>query len=281
MGRTAVDQYQRDLVFTDEDFAVIRRVVQDYAGIALADHKRELVYGRLARRLRVLGLTSFAQYCATLENDDNEMRELVNAITTNLTSFFRESYHFDHLRNSVVPELLRSRAAERRIRIWSAGCSTGEEPYSIAMVLRDEVPAEGWDVKVLATDIDTNVLEKARAGVYPASRAEEIPEGLRRRFLCRGAGSNTGSVRVRENLRSMVTFRPLNLMREWPMRGPFDVIFCRNVVIYFDKPTQRRLFERYAGILAPGGYLYVGHSETLFKVSDRFDLVGRTVYRKI
>lgn len=273
--------FRHELTFTDGDFDFIRRLVMERTGISLADHKRELVYGRLSKRLRVLELESFGQYCSYLENHDEELHELVNAITTNLTAFFRESYHFDHLRESVLPELLRSNAGSRRIRIWSAGCSTGEEPYSIAMTVREMVPeSREWDVKILATDIDTNVLERAKSGTYPDDRIKDVPDHYRRCFLNRGSGDNAGKVRVRDEIRDMITFRQLNLMEEWPMRGPFDVIFCRNVVIYFDKPTQRRLFERYANILQPNGHLFIGHSETLFKVSDRFDLIGRTIYRR-
>ncbi len=279
-GQTA-NVYQRDLVFTDRDFGFLQGLVMEQTGIALAEHKRELVYGRLSKRLRALGLSSFAQYCAHLEQDDGELHELVNAITTNLTSFFRESYHFDFLRERLLPELLQRNAASRRIRIWSAGCSTGEEPYSIAMTVRDVIPeSRGWDVRILATDIDSNVMARAQAGVYPAERAEQVPPGYRSRYLRRGAGENAGKVRVHDDVRALVAFRQLNLMHDWPMRGPFDAIFCRNVVIYFDKETQRRLFERYANILCDGGYLFVGHSESLFKVSERFDLIGRTIYRK-
>lgn len=271
----------RELSFSDGDFNFIRRVVMEKTGIALADHKRELVYGRLAKRLRAIGLDSFSQYCAYIQEHEEEFHELVNAITTNLTAFFRESYHFDHLRESVLPELMRTNAASRRIRIWSAGCSTGEEPYSIAMVVRDAIPASAnWDVKILATDIDTNVLEKARNGIYREERARDIPLPLCKRFVVRGTGQNAGHIRIRDELRSMITFRQLNLMDPWPMKGPFDIIFCRNVVIYFDKPTQKILFDRYADILRPGGHLFVGHSETLFKVSTRFALVGRTIYRR-
>jgi chemotaxis protein methyltransferase CheR len=276
-----VGEVSRDLVFTTGDFDFIRRIVMEKTGIALADHKRELVYGRLAKRVRALELDTFADYCAHLENLEDVLHELVNAITTNLTAFFRESYHFDHLRDVVIPELLRSNADRRRIRVWSAGCSTGEEPYSIAMVLRDAVPPSmGWDVKILATDIDTNVLEKGRAGVYVDERAKDIPDSYRRRFVSRGTGANAGRIRMREELRSLITFRRLNLMDPWPMSGPFDVIFCRNVVIYFDKPTQKMLFDRYADLMRPDGHLFVGHSETLFKVSTRFSLVGRTIYRR-
>lgn len=277
----AATTYQRDLVFTDQDFAFIRKLVVEQTGISLADHKRELVYGRLSKRLRMLGLDSFARYCGYLEQNESELHELVNAITTNLTSFFRESYHFDYLHDQLLPELLNRNGVSRRIRIWSAGCSTGEEPYSIAMTVKDALPdLRGWDVKILATDIDSNVLARAGAGIYPADRVASVPVHYRNRFVLKGGVSNPGMVRMHEDVRSLITFRQLNLMNPWPMRGPFDVIFCRNVVIYFDKETQRRLFNRYADILTVDGHLFVGHSETLFKVCDRFDLIGRTIYRK-
>lgn len=281
-GQVRAGVYERDLVFTDGDFDFIRRVVVEQTGITLSEQKRELVYGRLAKRLRTLDLQSFAQYCSYLEQSPDELHELVNAITTNLTSFFREPYHFDYLRDSLLPELLRRNAQSRRIRIWSAGCSTGEEPYSIAMVLRDALPAgQGWDAKILATDIDSNVLARAQQGMYAQERASSIPERYQRRSLHKGQGDNAGMLRVSDEVRSLITFRQLNLMQEWPMKGPFDVIFCRNVVIYFDKPTQRRLFNRYADLLVDGGHLFIGHSETLFKVCDRFTLIGRTIYRKL
>ncbi|MBK9131981.1 MAG: protein-glutamate O-methyltransferase CheR [Gammaproteobacteria bacterium] len=281
-GQVRTGIYERDLVFTDGDFDFIRRVVVEQTGITLSEQKRELVYGRLAKRLRTLDLQSFAQYCSYLEQSPDELHELVNAITTNLTSFFREPYHFDYLRENLLPELLRRNAQSRRIRIWSAGCSTGEEPYSIAMVLRDALPAgQGWDAKILATDIDSNVLARAQQGMYAQERASGIPERYQRRSFHKGQGDNAGMLRVSDEVRSLITFRQLNLMQEWPMKGPFDVIFCRNVVIYFDKPTQRRLFNRYADLLVDGGHLFIGHSETLFKVCDRFTLIGRTIYRKL
>ncbi|MBI3774422.1 MAG: protein-glutamate O-methyltransferase CheR [Gammaproteobacteria bacterium] len=239
--------------FTDADFAHIRELVYRYAGIALSDAKRNLVYSRLARRLRRLNLN---------------------------TSFFRENHHFETLRNLVLPELMAGHG-KRRIRIWSAGCSTGEEPYSIAMTVKESVPeSSGWDVKILATDLDTNVLQKARDGIYDAERVQQIPQARLQRWMRRGSGANAGQVRVSNELQDIIQFNQLNLMESWPMRGPFDVIFCRNVVIYFDKDTQRRLFDRFADLMAPEGYLFVGHSETLYKVTERFELQGHTVYRK-
>lgn len=276
-GNQAVD-HKHEMEFTARDFDFIRRLVLERTGIALSDNKQELVYGRLAKRLRSLGMTRFAQYCEYIEQHEEELPEIVNAITTNLTSFFREPHHFDYLRSDVLPGLMRSNAATRRIRIWSAGCSSGEEPYSIAMVVREVISeSTGWDVKILATDIDTNVLDRARSGLYAEDRITGIPDHYRRRWVARG---EEGKAQMRDELRGMIAFRQLNLMDEWPMRGPFDLIFCRNVVIYFDKTTQRRLFERYANILRPDGHLFIGHSETLYKVSNRFELIGRTIYRR-
>lgn len=268
--------------FTAQDFDFIRRLVLERTGIALSESKHELVYGRLAKRLRSLGLTRFSEYCEYVASHDEELPEVVNAITTNLTSFFRETHHFDYLRSDVIPALLHANAASRRIRIWSAGCSSGEEPYSIAMVVRELIPEnQGWDVRILATDIDTNVLDRARTGIYMADRVTGIPEQYRRRYVSKGTGDEADRIRMRDEIRNLISFRRLNLIEEWPMHGPFDVIFCRNVVIYFDKTTQRRLFERYADILRPGGHLFIGHSETLYKVSERFELIGRTIYRRV
>ncbi|HRD68096.1 MAG TPA: protein-glutamate O-methyltransferase [Candidatus Competibacter sp.] len=275
---------ETEFEFADQDFQRIRRIINDIAGISLADGKRELVYSRLSRRLRSLGLRRFDEYCRLLETggeNNEEIGEFVNALTTNLTSFFRESHHFEFLGAELLPALIRERSAShRRIRIWSAGCSTGEEPYSIAMVLRETLPAVGWDAKILATDLDSNVLATAERGVYEESRIKGLPEARVRRWFQKGRGPQSGQVRVVPALRELITFRRLNLMHDWPMHGPFDVVFCRNVVIYFDKPTQRELFERFAGLLVERGHLFVGHSESLFKVTDRFVPLGKTIYQR-
>lgn len=273
---------EREFQFTDRDFAFLCKVAYEHTGITLGACKRQMLYGRLARRIRQLGLASFRDYCARIENDPgSELSELVNAITTNLTSFFRENHHFEHLAKTALPDILERNAHTRRLRIWSAGCSTGEEPYSIAMTLAESAQLGGWDARILATDIDTNVVAKASAGVYADERIQGIEAQRLRRWFQRGGGSNAGKARVVVQLRDMVSFRQLNLLGAWPMQRPFDVIFCRNVVIYFDKATQRRLFARYADMLAPGGYLYIGHSETLFKISERFRLLGGTIYQKV
>ncbi len=276
------DDRQREFRFTDDDFAFIRRLVGEQTGINLSDGKREMVYGRLTRRLRERGIGSFAEYCEVLTGDDAELMHLVNAITTNLTSFFRENHHFDYLRNTVFPELLERNRQNRRLRIWSAGCSTGEEPYSLAIALKESLPANGgWDAKILATDIDTNVLDKARRGVYAFEGVRNMAQERLRRWFQRGKGPNADKVRVSPALQETISFRQLNLMNEsWPMNGRFDVIFCRNVVIYFDKPTQKRLFTRFAQMLDTRRYIFIGHSETLFQICDDFELVGNTVYRK-
>lgn len=271
----------RDFHFTDKDFNFIRALVAEKTGIVLSDAKRDLVYGRLSRRLRQLGIKRFADYCRLLQDgDEDEMVQFTNAITTNLTSFFREAHHFDYLGATLLPTLEKEKP-NRKIRIWSAGCSTGEEPYSISMTIKEKCPRlAGWDLKILATDLDSNVLAKAQAGIYEHSRVEDLSRERLRRWFRKGRGVNEGSAKVSAELQELITFRQLNLMQEWPMQGPFDVIFCRNVVIYFDKATQRTLFNRYADLLVDGGHLFVGHSESLFKVTDRFELIGKTVYRK-
>ncbi len=269
--------------FSEQDFQRVRRIIGDIAGISLADGKRELVYSRLSRRLRQRGLQRFEDYCNLLETheDTDEMGEFVNALTTNLTSFFREAHHFDYLARELLPALVRAgQFGSRRLRIWSAGCSTGEEPYSIAMVVRESLPSVGWNVKILATDLDSNVLATAERGVYDASRIKDLPEARVRRWFQKGRGAQAGQVRVASALRELITFRRLNLMEDWPMRGPFDIVFCRNVVIYFDKPTQRILFDRFANALTEAGHLFVGHSESLFKVTERFAPLGKTIYQR-
>jgi chemotaxis protein methyltransferase CheR len=271
----------REFPFSDAEFAFIRELVEQHAAIKLPDTKRQMVYGRLVRRLRELRLGSFAEYVALLRDDAGgpEFVNLINAVTTNLTSFFREKHHFDVLREKVIPEFVTRNSAKRSLRIWSAGCSTGEEPYSIAMTVLDCLPA-GWDLKILATDIDTKVLATASAGVYGEDRIRSLPDTLKRRGFLRGRGESSDKVRVRPEFQQPISFKQLNLMEAWPMRGQFDFIFCRNVVIYFDKPTQQRLFDRFADQLVDDGYVFLGHSETMHNLTTRFRLLGQTVYQK-
>jgi chemotaxis protein methyltransferase CheR len=269
------------LAICDEEFEAIRHFLYEETGIALGDAKRDMVCSRLAKRLRHHGLRSFADYLRLVREGaaGGERQEFINCLTTNKTDFFRESHHFEFLRNTVLPQV-RAKGA-RRLRIWSAGCSTGEEPYTLAMTLREECPEQdGWDVKILASDIDTAVLAAAEKGVYEADRVADVPPELLRRAFLRGTGTNASKVAVRPELRDMIAFRRINLMEEpWTVRTRFDAIFCRNVVIYFDRPTQRRLMERFAAHLAPDGHLFLGHSENLHWMTETFVPVGGTVYR--
>ena len=273
---------EREFDFTDKHFNMLRELVREHTGIALSDIKKELIYGRLTRRLRKLGLKDFDSYLFLIKRKGNdELGNFVNSVTTNLTSFFREDHHFQYLQNTLLPMLMSRRQNTRRIRIWSAGCSTGQEPYSIAMVVRETVPhIENWDIKILATDIDTNVLDTGKRGVYDLGKIEGISKTRLQRWFLKGKGEKSESVKARPELQELITFRQLNLLNDWPMQGEFDVLFCRNVVIYFDKDTQRVLFDRFANQLKEDGYMFIGHSESLFKVTDRFELLGKTIHRK-
>jgi chemotaxis protein methyltransferase CheR len=272
---------QQEFALRDGDFHKISDLVMATTGIVISDKKRAFIHSRLGRRLRALGLVNFGEYCRVLDGPDGDVERhvLVDTITTNHTAFFREPHHFDYLAKTVLPAIFRRREEqERRLRIWSAGCSTGEEPYTIAMLLRDShLPLSGWDIRILATDLDTGAVDHAEAGLYEAERLQPIPLRFRRKYVTE---QPDGRESMSDALRSLITFKPLNLLDELPMHGPFDVIFCRNVVSYFDKPTQRRLFDRYADVLRPGGWLTVGRSESLEHLTDRFEPAGGTVYRK-
>ena len=275
--------YEREFEFNRNDFEHIRDLVGERTGIVLSDHKITMVYGRLSRRLRQLKISTFSQYLKLLEDETGqELVEFTNALTTNLTSFFREPHHFEYLKDAALPSLIKHRPS-RRLRLWSAGCSTGEEPYSIGITLHEAMESQlrNWDVKILATDLDTNVVQKGKNGVYEQERVNGIEDKRLRKWFRKGRDIHAGKVSVSENIRQMITFKQLNLLHEWPMKGPFDIIFCRNVVIYFGKETQRELFSRYADMLANDGYLFIGHSENLHKISDRFQLIGKTIYRKV
>lgn len=273
----------REFPFTRQDFEFLRRIANERTGIVVKDEKFDMFYSRLCRRVRRLGLKSFSEYCDFLQTDggEEEVLELVNAITTNLTAFFRENHHFEYLQQSLIPELLQKNRDSRKIRIWSAGCSTGEEPYSLSISLKESLAsAAGWNARILATDIDSNVLAKASQGVYPIERVKGIPQPRLRRWFMRGKGGQSGYVRLKPEVRSQIDFAQLNLMDNWSVEGPVDVIFCRNVIIYFDRDSKIKLIDRYADNLVEGGHLFIGHSESLFKISDRFELIGNTIYRK-
>ena len=268
---------------TERQFNHISSLVKDLCGINLHDGKKELVKARLAKRLRELKMGSYREYVEFVSTDAGsaEVLSMLDALSTNLTFFFREQSHFDLLTQQAGPEMLARHDRDRAIRIWSAGCSSGEEPYSIAVVMNQLAPAAaGWDVRILATDLSRRMLEIARRGVYARERFRDTwPRTIAENFTCI-QGCQPRQYRVNEPLRRMVTFARLNLMDSWPMQGPFDVIFCRNVMIYFDKATQNRLVDRYWQILAPGGLLFIGHSESLSGVTHRFRYVQPTVYRK-
>jgi chemotaxis protein methyltransferase CheR len=274
----AVLNEEREFVFTHADFERIRKLIHEKAGISLSPSKQEMVYSRLARRLRARGLTQFGEYLGLLESGDaEEWQPFVNALTTNLTAFFREPHHFETLKKHAMDRSLRRSTP---YTVWCCAASTGEEPYSIAMTLANAFGSAGsLPPSIVASDVDTNVLTHAAAGIYPQERLSKLgAEDLRRSFL-KGAGAHAGYARVRPELRQLITFRRVNLLDgTWPVRGPFDAIFCRNVMIYFDKPTQRRILERLAPLLREDGLLFAGHSESFLHSADLFRLRGNTVY---
>lgn len=277
----ATSVYDREFKFSEKDFAYIRNIISDRTGIVLADHKVDMVYGRLSRRLRELNLESFDEYLSSIENDEQELIHFVNALTTNLTAFFRESHHFEFLASKLIPQIMKNKAS-KRLRIWSAGCSSGEEPYTIAMTVRSIISENsGWDVKILATDLDSNMVKKGSDGIYTEERVTGLSQQHMKKWVKKGRGDTTGMVKMDDKLRDMITFKQLNLMHEWPMKGPFDLIFCRNVVIYFNKETQAMLFDRYADMLVDDGHLFIGHSESMYKICDRFKLLGQTIYKRL
>ena len=269
----------REFPMSSRDFRKISALSYKLSGIVLSDAKQEMVYSRLARRLRTLGLRRFEEYLVRVESGDPaEQENFLNSITTNLTSFFRENHHFEYLKDIAIPELRKVHAADRRIRVWCTAASTGEEPYSIAMVFREAFPAStGWDIKILATDIDSEVVNTAREGVYAQSRVDGLPSRRLKRWFSQTAD---GNYLVDQELKDLLTFKTLNLLDTWPMRGPFDVIFCRNVIIYFDKQTQTVLFNKIQDLMPQGRFLFIGHSESLLHVSDAFDSKGGTIYHR-
>jgi len=271
----------REFSFTKKDFTFLSNIIHERTGIVVSDDKFNMFYSRLSRRVRSLKLTSFKEYCAVVRDDSegNETSELINAITTNLTAFFRENHHFEYLSDTVFPELAQKNP-DRSIKIWSAGCSTGEEPYSLAITLKESPLLANWNLELKATDLDSNVVATASRGVYSMSRVEGMTKNRLKRWFFKGAGKQQGLVKVKPELNKMIEFGQLNLMDNWSQE-PQDVIFCRNVIIYFNKETKAKLVEKYANSLKPGGYLFIGHSESLYKITDRFELIGNTIYRKI
>ncbi len=261
----------------DRVFERVAELAYSIAGIRLTKDKRELVKSRLIKRIRALGLDGFDDYLARVEADrtGDELARMIDVLTTNKTNFFREPAHFDYLRAVVLPD---ARTRGRRIRIWSAACSSGEEPYTISMVLREEIhDLDAWDAKILASDISARMIEAATNGVYRVDQVEGIGDALRRKYF---TGNAATGFSVAEPVRRVVSFARLNLMADWPMRGPFDVVFCRNVMIYFDKATQERLVNRFHELIRPGGFLFVGHSESLTPLEHSYEFVQPAIYRR-
>ncbi len=275
----AADLVEGEYAFTMADFRKVAAMLYEQAGIVLSDSKVTLVYSRLAKRLRARRLSTFAEYLNYVESPeaDDERVEMLNSLTTNLTRFYREPHHFEHLRDKIILPMAGKLRSGGKLRIWSAGCSTGQEAYTIGLTILSAIPqAADLDVKILATDIDSNVLAHCREGAYAPDLVQPIPNDLRERWMDRD-GTRW---RANATLRSLVTFNELNLMGSWPMKGPFDAIFCRNVVIYFDEPTQEKLWGRMVRLLGPDGRLYIGHSERVGPDVKGLANDGLTVYRR-
>jgi len=275
----------QDIVLCEDEFRQISDLVYEHCGINLHDGKKELVRSRLAKRLHRGRFTSFSQYIKHVLEDPTgkEFSILVDSLSTNLTKFFREERHFEYMRSQLLPRLMKARQSrgQYRIRGWSAGCSSGEEPYSVALTLLEALGGKGrWDVKLLATDVSTQILERAQAGIYDRERIEPIPLPLRSKYLIAHHEGDKERYEVGPALRELVIFRYLNLMKDWPVKGPLDFIFCRNVMIYFDKPTQARLIHRFYDLLGSGGVLFTGHSESLTGIEHAFKYVQPTIYLK-
>ena len=268
---------QREFAFSHRDFEEVRKMIYDHAGIALSDAKEDMVYSRLARRLRATGRKTFPDYLALIRSgDEAEWEAFVNSLTTNLTDFYREAHHFH-----ILKDFLKTRR-ERPITIWCSAASTGEEPYSIAMTAVEAFGSFNAPVKVLASDLDTNVLKKGAEGMYPLERIKKLSEAQQRQFFLKGTGDRAGMVKVKPELAAMVSFFRLNLLdAAWPVKPGLDAIFCRNVMIYFDKPTQYTLLKKMKPLLKPDGLLFVGHSEALYHATDLFRLRGQTVYEQL
>src|SRR5450830_1766405 len=268
------NQNDREFEFTAHDFSRVRKLIYQHAGISLSEAKTDMVYSRIGRRLRTVGYDSFKGYLDNLESENNpdEWEAFTNALTTNLTAFFREEHHFPILAEHLVK-------LKAPIRIWCSAASTGEEPYTIAMTACEAFGTLTPPVKIIATDIDTNVLATAARGVYPEDRLSKMSPARCKSFFQRGKGSQEGLVRVRNELREMITFQQLNLLADtWPLKEPFDAIFCRNVMIYFDKPTQAKILAKFVPLMKPEAILFAGHSENFLYVSDSLKLRGKTVY---
>ncbi len=281
INENLVEMHQQ-FKLNDYEFEKLRTMVFQHTGIHLSESKRELVYNRFAKRMRALGVNSFSKYYRYIQdNPDREIEYFSNAITTNLTSFFRETHHFELLAKKIIPELLDN--PEHRIRIWSAGCSSGEEPYSIAITLLQHIPdIDQWDIKILATDLNSKVLNTAENGIYSMGQLKKASTSIIHKWFRMGVTKeNKDQVKIKTQVKSLITFKQLNLIDTWPMKGPFDIIFCRNVVIYFNKDTQSTLFEKFSNLQHLGAYLFIGHSENIENVTHHYQHIGQTLYQKV
>ena len=274
-----------DVVLSESDFCKISDLVYEHCGINLHEGKKELVRARLTKQLRLRNFKTFPDYMKHVLEDETgrEFSILIDSLSTNLTSFFREEQHFEFMREQFLPTLLERKRKKNnfRIRGWSAGCSSGEEPYSLAITLLEAVQGQGrWDIKILATDISTSMLETARKGIYNEERIAPVPTLQKNKYLVQHYENKQKTFEVNKSLRDVVIFQYLNLMKDWPIKGPIDFIFCRNVMIYFDKPTQQQLISRYWNLLDPKGILFTGHSESLTGIEHKFNYIQPTIYMK-
>jgi chemotaxis protein methyltransferase CheR len=270
----------REFAFGRREFGEIAAVLRGDTGIALSAGRASLVYSRLVKRLRVLGLNSFKDYCALIADESSGERvHMIAALTTNVTRFFREAHHFEHFKTHILGDLIKDARRGRSVRLWSAGCSSGEEPYSIALTILDMAPdAHRLDIKVLATDIDTEILQRARRGVYSADATAPIPSSLRQRWMREASATGEPAWQAGEEMRRLVSYRTLNLLDEWPMKRKLDAVFCRNVVIYFEEELRESLWPRFAAVMSPRAFLYLGHSERIADPEGPFTVAGMTTY---
>ena len=269
---------------SDQNFKFLCSLVYDLTGIVLNERKKDMVFRRVARRMRELNLANTDDYCQLLnKTDSSEIDNFINIITTNLTKFFREDHHFNYIEKEFLPNHLADNDLKNRLRIWSAACSTGEEPYSLSMTLEDsgKLNAKHCDYKILATDLDTEVLATAQAGEYDEERVEDLPTKYREKYLLRKNQNDSWLFRVKPEIKNNITFKQLNLLNKWPMQGPFDLIMCRNVLIYFDRKTQDGLLKRFYELLRDDGVLMLGHSENIGQSASLFKTVGRTTFIKL
>ncbi len=266
----------REFAFSAADFERVRALIYKHAGISLSPVKQDMVYSRLARRLRARGDRTFADYLDRAEREPDEWETFVNSLTTNLTSFFREAHHFE-----ILAERMKKHVGRNPLRIWCSAASTGEEPYSLAITACEAFNSTTPPVQIIDTDIDTNVLATADKGVYGLDRVDRLSRERMQRFFLKGTGTQAGFARVRPELRRLIEFKPLNLLdKSWALQGPFDIMFCRNVMIYFDKPTQYTILKRFVPLLKQDGLLFAGHSESFLHAADIFRSLGRTVYER-